>query len=86
MGKRFVAEEALAGGIVHKICPVGELLVRAVEMGKTALGHGEFNRRIFTEFRSNLYSELVAAFRRQRADFEKDSQTVAHFLRRPSKL
>ncbi|XP_074615950.1 uncharacterized protein LOC141875547 [Acropora palmata] len=86
MGKRFVAEEALAGGIVHKICPLGELLVTAVEMGKTALGHGEFNRRIFTEFRSDLYSDLVAAFRRQRAEFEKDCLTVPHFLRRASKL
>ena len=87
MGKRFVAEEALAGGIVQKICPIEELLDTAVHMGQTAVGQTEFNRDFIKEFKSYLYSEVVDVFKRQVVNGEKNLNMLSQFASfRSSKL
>jgi len=80
MGKQFVAEEALSGGIVQKICPIEELLGTAVQLGQTAVGQHEFNRDFFREFKSNLYSEVVDAFKRQVVNGKKNYRMLSMFV------
>ena len=81
MGKRFVAEEALSGGIVQKICPVEELLDTAVQMRQEAVGQNEFNRDFFKEFKSNLYREIVDAYKKHVVDGQKSLSMLFRFPR-----
>ena len=81
MGKRFVAEEALSGGIVHKICPVEELLETAVQIGQEAVGQNEFNRDFFKEFKSNLYRDIVNALQKHVLDGQKSLRLLFKFPR-----
>ncbi|XP_068722465.1 uncharacterized protein [Montipora capricornis] len=84
-GKRFSAQEAFSGGIVQTICPVEVLLVTAVQMGKTALGQHKLDRRVFTELRSNLYSDLVAAYKGHVPDYDNYSEFISQ-IKSTSKL
>ena len=84
-GKRFAAQEAFSGGIVQKICPVEVLLVTAVQMGKTALGQHKLDRCVFTELRSNLYSDLVAAYKGHVPDYDNYSVFISQ-IKSTSKL
>ena len=86
MGKRFVAEEALSGGIVEKICPVDELLSTAVQIGQTAVGQHQLNKNLLKVFKSDLYSEVVVALERQVVNRKKSFHTLFQFLRGVSKL
>lgn len=86
MGKRFVAEEALSGGIVQKICTVEELLGTAVQMGQTTVGQQQLNRNLLKDFKSNLYCEAVDALKRQVVNTKKSFHTLSQVFRGSSKL
>lgn len=61
IGQWFVAEEALAGGIVQKVCDVEELLDTAVQMGKATIGKNNLSRDTVMHLKSDLYSDIVSA-------------------------
>lgn len=79
MGKRFVAEEALSGGIIQKICSAEQLLDTAVQMGKEAVEEKKFKRDFFKEFKTNLYSDIVDAFQRQISNTEESLKVISDF-------
>lgn len=79
MGKHFVAEEALSGGIIQKICSAERLLDTAVQMGKEAVGEKKFKRDFFKDFRSNLYSDIVDAFKKQMSNTEESLIFISQF-------
>ena len=79
MGKRFVAEEALSGGIIQKICSAEQLLDTAVQMGKEAVGEKKFKRDFFKDFKSNLYSDIVDAFKKQMSNTEESLIFISKF-------
>ncbi|CAH3154191.1 unnamed protein product [Pocillopora meandrina] len=60
MGRRFEAEEALAGGIVHEICDIEKLLDTAIRMGKAAVGNNNFNRNSVMHLKSDFYSDIIS--------------------------
>ncbi|CAH3138671.1 unnamed protein product [Porites lobata] len=79
MGKRFVAEEALSGGIIQKVCSAEQLLDTAVQMGKEAVEEKKFKRDFFKEFKTNLYSDIVDAFQRQISNTEESLKVISDF-------
>lgn len=85
MGRQFVAEEALAGGIVHKICDIEELLDTAVQMGKAAVGNITLNRASVMHLKSDLYSDIISAFQSQILKHKSLLKSFAQFGRK-SKL
>lgn len=85
MGRQFVAEEALAGGIVHKICDIEELLDTAVQMGKAAIGNITLNRASVMHLKSDLYSDIISAFQSQILKHKSLLKSFAQFGRK-SKL
>ncbi|XP_020609016.1 enoyl-CoA delta isomerase 2, peroxisomal-like isoform X3 [Orbicella faveolata] len=85
MGWRFVAEEALSGGIVQKICDIEDLLNTAVHMGQAVIGQNIFKRDTIKHLKSQLYSDIINAFQSDTVSRQGVLQSIAQFDRK-SKL
>lgn len=85
MGWRFVAEEALSGGIVQKICDIEDLLNTAVRMGQAVIEQNIFKRDTIKQLKSHLYSDIINAFQSDTVSRQGILQSIAQFDRK-SKL
>ena len=79
MGWRFVAQEALSGGIVQKICAVEDLLSTAVHMGQAVIGQNIFKRDTIKLLKSHLYSDIINAFQSETVSRQGVLQSFAQF-------
>lgn len=85
MGWRFVAEEALSGGIVQKICDIEDLMNTAVHMGQAVIGQNIFKRATIKHLKSDLYSDIINAFQSKTVSRQGVLQGISQFDRK-SKL
>ncbi len=85
MGHRFVAEEALSGGIVQKICDMEELLDTAVQMGQAVVGKNNLNRDIVKHLKSEMYDDIIVAYQNDTLNRKGLVQGLSQFGRK-SKL
>ena len=85
MGWRFVAEEALSGGIVQKICDIEDLINTAVHMGQAVIGQNIFKRATIKHLKSDLYGDIIDAFQSKTISRQGVLQAIAQFDRK-SKL
>ncbi|KAJ7360590.1 hypothetical protein OS493_015698 [Desmophyllum pertusum] len=79
MGQRFVAEEALSGGIVQKICGIEELLDTAVEMGQAVVGQDNLNRDTVKHLKSTLYNDIISAYESENLSRKGVLQALTQF-------
>ena len=79
MGQRFVAEEALSGGIVQKICGIEELLNTAVEMGQAVVGQDNLNRDTVKHLKSTLYNDIISAYESENLSRKGVLQALTQF-------
>lgn len=80
-----MAEEALSGGIVQKICDVEDLMKTAVQMGQAVIGQNDFKRDTIKHLKSHLYSDVINAFQSDIVSRQGVLQTIVQFDRK-SKL
>ena len=80
-----MAEEALSGGIVQKICEVEDLLNTAVQMGQAVIGQNIFKRDTIKHLKSDIYSDIINAFQSDIVSRKWTLQSIAQFGRK-SKL
>lgn len=80
-----MAEEALSGGIVQKICDIEDLLNTAVRMGQAVIEQNIFKRDTIKQLKSHLYSDIINAFQSDTVSRQGILQSIAQFDRK-SKL
>ena len=62
LAKRFSGEEAKAAGIVHEVCPEGEMMDRAVAAAsKLQASKQLLDRRTLSTLKSDLYRDAYTA-------------------------
>ena len=58
-GKRYTAEEALDAGIVQKICKDTELEKNAIQMAKSLVSKGGYDRQSLQQMKTDLYHNVI---------------------------
>ena len=85
MGRRLVAEEALSGGIVQKICDMEKLIDTAVQMGQAVTGKNNLDRDAVKNLKSDLYRDIVSIYQNNNLNRKGILQAFSQFGRK-SKL
>lgn len=61
LARRFSGEEAAVAGIVHEVCPLGDLTDRAIAVAGKLTSGGGLDRRTLSTLKHDLYKDAYTA-------------------------
>ena len=61
LGTKYTAEEALAAQIINEVCPMDQLLDRAIAAGQRLSGEDGLDRRTLTAIKRDTYRDACKA-------------------------